>query len=26
MFGEKIGRLTIYAIGQDGKPGVFMML
>jgi len=26
MFGEKIGRLTIYAIGQDVKPGVFMML
>ena len=26
MFGEKIGPLTIYAIGQDGKPSVFMML
>jgi hypothetical protein len=26
MSGEKIGPLTIYAIGHDGKPSVFMTL
>jgi hypothetical protein len=26
MSGEKIGLLTIYAIGQDGKPSVFVTL
>ena len=26
MSGEKIGPLTIYVIGQDGKPSVFMTL
>jgi hypothetical protein len=26
MNGEKTGPLTIYAIGQDGKPSVFMTL
>jgi hypothetical protein len=26
MSGEKIGPLTIYAIGQDGKPSVFVTL
>jgi hypothetical protein len=26
MSGEKIGPFTIYAIGQDGKPSVFMTL
>jgi len=26
MSGEKIAPFTIYAIGQDGKPSVFMTL